>query len=375
MFYDRPEKRKPAPTGQKKPPLRAGSGSRKKPPLRTGSSRRKKPPVKKPLRQSAPLSRQKPRKKRHLPGKLILLLLLLTLAAGALLYALPVKSLGSFGATSMGEGYTHILLIGADVNEYGTSRSDTMMIVSIGKNDVALTSLQRDTGVIIPGKSGYNRLNAAYNYGGPELLLETINLNFGMDIELYAVADYDSFPPLIDLLGGIDISGITDAETAQLNHNVFDILRRRYDSGEMTYAEAEGQYRKEYLTHSGDLHLDGLQALGYARIRKTDSDYTRTLRQRKVITAALGRLKSTRNPVTLVRLLNAAFDSIDTNLTPLQLISLGEKMVFGGALGHVRQTRLPVNGTFTDDGSMFYNVDYRKNHDAFISFVYGGIVP
>lgn len=378
MFYERPEKQSRAPAGARrakpkpKRPAKAkrGTGSermtgRRAVPKNRRSSRREAP------RRSVYRVSEPRRRKKHLLLRFIAILLILAAAAAVLLYELPLSALGPHEASALGSGYTHILLIGIDINAEGSSRSDTMMIASIGKDEVCLTSLQRDTGVYIPGRSGLNRLNAAYNYGGPELLMQTINLNFGLDLSMYALVDYDSFPELIDILGGVDIAGISNEEIAQLNHNMYDVLRRRYDAGKMSYDEASEEYRREFLMQGGDLHLDGLQALGYARIRKTDSDYTRTLRQRKVITAALKALKSTRNPITLIRLATQGIRSVETNLTTAELLSLGEKLLLDSS-GAVRQTRLPVNGTYTDKGSMFYNVDYDKNHDAFIKFVYQG---
>lgn len=355
MYYDRPRKKD----------KRREDVSGRRPAPRKARSTQKRAPQKRSRVLSAP------KKKRHLLLKSFLTLLLFITVALGTLYFLPVSALGGQTAPGAGmslpSGYTHVLLIGIDVDGSATSRSDTMMILSVGRGRVLLTSLQRDTGVSIPGKSGLNRLNAAYSYGGAELLLETVNRNFGLDLSLYMLVDYESFPELIDLVGGVDIEGISDAEIDPLNHNIRDILWRRYKAGSMTQEEIYLQYLRDELTRGGDLHLNGLQALGYARIRKTDSDYMRTNRQRKILTAALGSLKRS-GPVTLVRFAAKAMDYVETNMNVLQLMALGEKAVLAS---ETEQMRLPVNGTYTDKGSMFYNVDYKKNHDAFIEFVYG----
>ena len=322
----------------------------------------------------AGLFRAKPRvsrrKSHFLLKSFLALLLLLALGLGAL-YALPVSSLGRQpapgAALPLPGGYTHVLLIGADKDSGGTSRSDTMIIASVGERGVLLTSLQRDTGVSIPGRSGLHRLNAAYAYGGAELLLETINRNFGLDLSLYAQVDYEGFPLLIDALGGVDLEGVTDDEAEQINHNVYELLKRRLSDGSLSLDEARNEFLKRRLLTGGDLHLDGAQALGYARIRKTDSDYGRTARQRKLLRAAFAAVKRS-GPIKLIRLANAALKCIDTNMNLLQLLSLGEKALLSS---QVEQLRLPIGGSFTDSGGMFYNVDYDKNHDAFVSFVYG----
>ena len=364
MFYDRPQGRRDK--GEKKRPRRRTSAPAR--PRAARAVRAKRP------RAARPAYRRvinAPRRKRHLLLKTILALVLLLVLFAAGLYFMPVTALGGQsapGATAeLPGGYTHVLLIGVDTNKDETSRSDTMMIMSVGKGQVKLTSLQRDTGVRIEGRSGLTRLNAAYTYGGAELLMKTINQNFGFDISLYALVDYDSFPELIDLLGGVDIEGITLEEIEPLNHNIRDVLWRRYHAGELTQEEITLIYLRDEVTAPGDLHLNGLQALGYSRIRKTDSDYMRTLRQRKVISAALKSLKSA-GPITLLRLASEGLKCVETNMNLIQLVSLGEKALLASSVG---QSRLPVNGTYRDEGSMFFDVDYRKNRDAFIEFVYG----
>ena len=375
MYYDRPQKKKKKAT--KAPTRNTRSGGvavSKKPPV-------KKKPVKKPLPRKKPPVKSKAgqneQRKRngHPLMKFICFVLLIVILAAAALYLLPESALNHRSAEDYGKGFglpdgcTNVLLIGLDKNSTSSSRSDTMVILSVGGGRVCLTSLMRDTGVSIPGRDGTHRLNAAYNYGGAELLLKTINTNFGFDLTSYIAVDYESFPPLIDILGGVDINGISAAEVAQINNNVYDVLRRRYDAGLLTQAQATAQYNEEKLSGSGDMHLDGLQALGYARIRKTDSDYGRTSRQRKVLSAALGKLKgSIKNPVRLVRFAVKGLSGIKTNMSTLELIALGEKALLSG---DVAQLRLPADGTFTDTGGMFFGVDYQANYKIFREFVYG----
>ena len=372
MFYDRPKKRTQAAREheQKKAKTHVRSESGKKVKRRGSAALRRSASAKKPASPRKTARSARPRSRHTLLKLALCALLLLFLAAGAL-YVLPVSALGRHSAPGaalpLPAGYTHVLLIGADMDASGTSRSDTMVICSVGEGRVLFTSLQRDTGVSIPGYSGLNRLNAAYHYGGPELLLETVNRNFGLDLGLYALVDYDSFPSLIDALGGVDISGITDEEARQANVNIYELLRRQYQKGLLTKEQAQTGLDSLQLTNGGDLHLNGAQALGYARIRKTDSDYGRTLRQRKVLSAALKALKSS-GPVSAVHFAVKGLRALQTNMNALELISLGEKALFSS---EVQQFRLPVNGSFTDSGSMFYDVDYQRNREEFLFFVYG----
>ena len=316
------------------------------------------------------------RRGRHVLLKLVLAALALMVACALALYALPVGLFGSHSKADylannkLPSGYTHVLLLGVDRDANGTSRSDTIMVVSVGKGSVKLTSLQRDTGVTVPGKSGTHRLNAAYAYGGAELALKTVNQNFGLNITRYAVVDYDGFEELIDRIGGVRIS-VTDAEAEQINKNMFEVINTRYKRGLLTYDGAWEIYNREKLAAGGeDLPLSGLQALGYARIRKLDSDYGRTNRQRRVISAAIAALKENlTRPATLLHVASGAISMLDTNMNAAELLSLGEKALLAA---QIDQTRLPKNGTYTDSGGMFYDVDYSANHDAFVEFVYGG---
>ena len=369
MFYDRPKKRNKAARERERaekarPRARKAAADKKN---RRGFAASRKPAAKK----AAPQKRNPHPRRRHTGLKLALCVLLMLFLAFGALYVLPVSALGRHqapgAAVPLPSGYTHVLLIGADMDASGTSRSDTMVICSVGEGRVLLTSLQRDTGVIIPGYSGLSRLNAAYHYGGAKLLLETVNRNFGLDLSLYALVDYDSFPPLIDALGGVDIAGITNEEANQVNATIYELLLRQYKQGVLNKEQAQKEFLRLQLKCGGDLHLNGAKALGYARIRKTDSDYGRTLRQRKVLSAAIRSLKSS-GPFSVTRFALKCFRALETNMNTLELISLGEKALFSS---EIQQFRLPVNGSFTDSGSMFYDVDYARNREEFLFFVYG----
>ena len=303
----------------------------------------------------------------------VLALAMLTALA---LYALPVGFFGFHNRArylangDLPSGRVHVLLMGIDRDKAGTSRADTMMVLTVGGGRAYLTSLQRDTGVTIPGKSGLRRLNAAYAYGGAELALQTVNQNFGLNITRYALVDYESFPELIDLIGGVTVT-VTDDEAKQIDNNMREVLVRAYKTGAATYDAALNRYEAEYMESGGEgLTLSGMQALGYARIRNLDSDYGRTNRQRKVLSAAIQKLKALLiHPARMIRFAARVLKTVETNMNALEILSLGEKAVLAES---VEQTRLPVSGTYRDDGGMFYDVDYAANRNAFIEFVYGG---
>jgi len=296
--------------------------------------------------------------------KLIALILAVALLVLGLLYALPpalfaVEPEGVNLALTDGLPLRciNILLAGTDDLRDGAQRSDAVMIASIGYGKFKLTSVMRDTLVDIP-EHGRNKLNAAFAYGGPEMVMRTLNQNFGLNIMHYAQVDYVSLVRVIDAIGGVDIT-ITDAERERINVTMRQAKKIFAPLG----------YTAHEVTQYGDnIHLDGLQAASYARIRKIDSDYMRTSRHRILITAIVNKIRSNLwNPAMLARLWRTVMDSVNTNMSLLQILSLGEKALLAGS---IEQLRLPVEGSFTDDGSKLEVTSYPANHDAFMHFVY-----
>ncbi len=297
--------------------------------------------------------------------KIIALALALILLAGGALYILPTAlfMVEPDAELSLTDGLPaspfNVLLLGVNTLNDGAQRSDTMMIASIDGDILRLTSIQRDTWVDIAGH-GRNKINAAYTFGGPELAMRTVNETFDMNIMRYVVVDFTVLVKLVDALGGIEMD-ITEAEMNHINRNVWKSRRIFAPLG----------YTATELTKFGDdVRLNGLRALGYARIRKLDSDFVRTSRQRNVIDAMLSRLKGQIwNPVVVTRFITAGLGGVETNLNPVELLSLGEKALFSGSM---EQLRLPVDGSFSDNGSSLRITDKTTNVRIFREFVYGG---
>lgn len=191
----------------------------------------------------------------------------------ALVFVLPLPALAQSAPET--DGWYHFLLIGTDTRQdvENAGRSDTMIICSLHAADgrIKLASLARDMWVDIPGK-GKNKLNAAHSWGGPELLLETINQNFGMNLTDYVSINFFGLTDLVDAMGGVEVE-ITSAEAGVINSSV----------------AKEHPHTKVTRVKEGQAHLCGVQALAYARIRKLDSDFGRTARQRKLLSAMLTR--------------------------------------------------------------------------------------
>lgn len=292
--------------------------------------------------------------------KLIAMAMVLAMVLGVALYFLPTSlmMIERGGELSLTDGLPsspyNVLLLGVDAAGAGGQRSDTMIIASIERGSVKLTSLQRDLWVEIPGH-GKGKLNAAYAYGGPELTMRVINETFDMNLMRYAVVDFTALVRMVDALGGIEVD-ISEDEMRHINTNV----------GYSGYVFGPLGYRYEELTEFGeDTHLSGLQALGYARIRKLDSDFVRTSRQRTVIDEMLNALR--KRPLRGIGFVRAAVGGVQTNLSPVELIALGEKAVLAEAMDTLR---LPLNGSFDDDGSTLKMTDRQRNIDALYEFLY-----
>ncbi len=177
----------------------------------------------------------------------------------------------------------NILLIGVDRRDRTwNGNSDSMILVSINHTQkrISMISLMRDTYVNIPDV-GYAKLNAAYAYGAGPLLLETVTNTYRVQVDRYAAVDFNSMIEIIDTLGGVDIT-LSDKEAEVANGYIVDMCNlRNEDSSGHLYAGG------------GTFHADGLQAVGYARIRYVgNSDYQRTERQRYVINQMIAQVKN-----------------------------------------------------------------------------------
>ena len=244
----------------------------------------------------------------------------------------------------------NILLIGTDNrgNEVN-GRSDTMMILSVNKktNELHLVSLMRALYVKIPGK-GYSMLNAAFSWGGAKLLVKTVEENFRVDINDYMIINFPGFQNAIDMIGGLLID-LTEAEV--------DYLRKNYpDSG----------------LAPGINSLNGAIALEYARIRKIDSDFTRTGRQRTLVKSLINKASSM-NAGELDGLARQMLPLIKTNLSGSEVVELA---LDGLSYSNypLSQLMLPVSKSFdliiVRDAQM-YRYDAVKNIKKLQSFLYG----
>ncbi len=215
---------------------------------------------------------------------------------------------------------SNILLLGVDGSAESSSRSDSMILVSVdfAHMKIKLTSFLRDSWVEIPSKGKKAKLNSACSNGGPQLVVDTIEYNFGVDIDHYVMVDFDMFTQIIDSLGGVTVE-VTKKEAKFINSTT----RQKVESGE-------------------NVTLNGEEALVYCRIRKLDSDYMRTYRQRKVISALIGQAKKA-GVLTLIDTMNKVFPLIQTDMSALEITGLVYKAGAGIIAFDIEQNRVPID--------------------------------
>ena len=278
--------------------------------------------------------------------------------------------------------WKNILLIGEDWQVgNGRGRADTMIIASINTSDgrVKLSSVQRDTIVEMPNY-GLQRFNSSHQYGGPELTMKLINESFGMNIEQYMSVDFLSFPVVVERLGGITMD-ITEAEWNQLQKGVgnsifHDIIANKEMGRPMP--DLDNTFKPESY---GVVRLTGRQTLAYARIRSIDSDFARSLRQRKVLMAILLEVRDT-DLSTLTSLAAELAPQVKTNLTTMNMVSLSIPVIGRRDASPITaECRLPIAGSYEErrgliglndprEALAFFDVDYAANRNYLYDFIY-----
>lgn len=251
---------------------------------------------------------------------------------------------------SADEKIINLALFGVDSrnNDY-VGRSDAIMIASInGKTgQVKLISIARDTYVSISGY-GQTRINHAYAYGGPELAIQTLNENFGMDITDYVTVNFDSLADVIDEMGGVMVD-VTEAERQQVN----------------AYLLAG-----EPLLETGYITLNGPQAVSYSRIRKIDSDTMRASRQREVLASLFEKAKEI-NPLEYPAYVRKFAPMVETSLSNDEILKIAavglkdlslEQAVFPN--DYIRSEGQTIGGAW------YYVYDLEQAKDMLQQYIY-----
>ena len=195
---------------------------------------------------------------------------------------------------------------------------------------ISMTSFMRDLYVQIPGYSD-NRINAAYAFGGMDLLDSTLNTNFGVEIVGNVEVDFGEFQTLIDSIGGIDL---------ELTQDEADYICGR--KRDVTYPQ---QLRTDWNLHEGVNHLTGEQALIHARNRSLGNDYARTDRQRAVLMAIINKVKQM-DAVSIVNFINQVLPLLTTDMTSGEILGYAmEALQMNFDSEH--SYRIPAEGTYT----------------------------
>lgn len=275
-------------------------------------------------RKEAAIPPKKTRKKRGsaLKKLLITAVLLIALIGGALYFLVgnvydrmnfePIDSVADLPMQE--DGVINILLIGNDSRQNGEDgRSDAMILISISDKtkSIYMTSLLRDMYVDIPGHDG-NRLNAAYSFGGAELLMETIEKNLDIPVNRYVLVNFEAFAKLVDAVGGVDLE-LTTEELEYVNGYLVEY--------NMLTDRPQGTDNMD-TSKPGLVHLNGPQALAYCRNRYIGTDFGRTERQRKVLTAVIGKLPAAMG-TNARELIDGLMPNLTTNLTQTECYRLG----------------------------------------------------
>ena len=267
------------------------------------------------------------------------------------------------------KGITNILLAGTDgrsTDEKGT-RSDAMMILTVDNKNksLKLTSLARDTYVDIPGH-GMEKLTHAYAYGGINLLVETIENNFKLDIHNYAIVDFFSFMDIVDALGGVTL----DVKPGELNQ-LQKYTRECYDLNTNKNKDS-----LELIKSPGYQKLNGYQTLAYARIRYNDSAMARDQRQRQIMQALTDSFKSL--PITKYpSLIDTLLPYIKTNMKPTEILNIGTNALSIGDMT-IHQLEFPVEkystgGIVGNDGWVL-QFNSEKNITILHDFIFNNII-
>ncbi len=242
-------------------------------------------------------------------------------------------------------GEMNILLLGSDSRGEEHSRSDTLMIAHYNSNNnsIKLASIMRDTYVDIPGH-GLQKINAAFAFGGPELVRQTIKNNFDIDVNYYAIADFKGFSKLVDIIAP---DGIQVDIPYEMSYGIGTVLK------------------------PGSQILHGKDLLGYVRFRHDRlSDFGRVERQQEVMSKLKEQAISAHTIYNLPKIIGLATPYIDTNLDTQSILSLSKGLLLNSTDG-LESLRIPIQDSYENDvvnvGAVL-KADLDTNKEALSAF-------
>lgn len=276
---------------------------------------------------------------------------------------IPDFSIDTSSSNLLNDPYVlNVMLFGADKSG-DEGLSDTMILLSIDNRHkkIKMTSFLRDTYISIPGVCSH-KLNYAYAVGGAALSIQTIEANYGVQIDRYATVNFTTFKEIVDILGGIELY-LTDEEILYINCQMIE-------NGQSGLLEAS----------EGMVRVNGQQALWYARNRGGTyngisfygDDWDRTDRQRKFLEAVINNVKGA-NLSELIQIINKVGPMITTNLKKSEIQSLVTSALTYLSYD-IEQCSMPSGGSWSygwnEAGSVILVDDWYQARMDLAKFIY-----
>jgi polyisoprenyl-teichoic acid--peptidoglycan teichoic acid transferase len=259
----------------------------------------------------------------------------------------PEQEVFEFNGEKDQFGGTNVLLLGSDARNNEPSRADTIMIAHYheDKGSFKISSIMRDTYVDIPDH-GQNKINVAFALGGPELLRQTIKDNFDIDLQYYAIVDFQGFA-----------HGIDEA----------------FPKGVKVDVEKRMSEKIGVVIEPGEQYLDGKHLLGYVRFRHDAvGDFGRVERQQKVVKEIADQLTSIQKLHKLPKLVGVVQPFVNTNLKTKDIVFMGKDFISDDR-GTIETLRIPVEGTYSDvrvpGVGLVLDIDKEANQSALHEFI------
>ena len=317
------------------------------------------------------------------------------------------------------DNIVNILLIGLDVRgtkkeklltEQGkySKRSDVLIVLSINLDDgsIKLSSIARNTYVEVPGRKNKTIIANSYGHANykngefvswtdtPETCIRTVNHNFELNIRHYVAINFYGVAQIIEGLGGVDLD-LTKTEATAINTYLSTGTIKNSKGEKISHGKAiansyddKNGKRDKLKKASGVQHLDGIQALMYARLRSIDSDFVRTARTRHLLDCLLKQTleKIKANKLNVLDLVSDFISYPITNVNPSTIMQLAGKVMSSGVMDNLESTdslisefRIPIDGHWkydtVDGASVTIMKDKQFTVESLHEFIYGKYYP